>query len=51
MELTIIITAVIVAIVAIIIANEFKKRNQGKCTCGGSCGSCGMNCSCNSAEK
>ena len=51
MELTIIITAVIVAVVAIVIANEFKKYKQGKCTCGGSCGSCEMNCSCNSTKK
>ena len=53
MELTIIITVAIVATVVAIIANEIVKRKQGKgsCSCGGSCGSCGANCICNSSAK
>lgn len=53
MELTIIITAIIVTTVAAIIAVEIKKRKDGKgsCSCGGSCGSCGMSCSYHSVEK
>ena len=53
MELTIIITVSIVAIVVAIIANEIIKSKQGRssCSCGGSCGSCGVGCSCKQNKK
>ena len=53
MELTVIITVAIAAVFVAIIANEIKKKRQGRggCSCGGSCGSCGMDCSCNQTKK
>lgn len=53
MELTIIITVSIVAIVVAIIANEIIKSKQGNgsCSCGGACGSCGARCACNSNKN
>ncbi len=53
MELTIIITALIVVAVVAIIAVDIRNKKKGKssCSCGGSCSSCGGGCSCGNAEK
>lgn len=43
---TIIIASMIAIAFVAIIVNEVKKKKSGKgsCSCGGSCGACGMNC-------
>lgn len=41
---TIIISLIIIAAVIAVIVSSVRNRKKGKCTCGGSCGSCGMNC-------
>ena len=53
MELTVIITVAIAAVFIAVIVNEIRKKKQGKgtCSCGGSCGACGMNCSCDQTKK
>lgn len=44
---TVIVLAVIAVIVAAIIVGWVINKKKGKtsCSCGGSCGACGMNCS------
>ena len=46
--LTAIIATVIVAsVIGIIVWEAYKKKKgKGSCSCGGSCGSCGMDCHC-----
>ena len=46
MTATIIIAALVAIVFVAIIVFEVKKRKSGKgsCSCGGSCGACGMNC-------
>jgi hypothetical protein len=41
---TAIILLIIVAAVVAVIVSSVRNRKKGKCSCGGSCGSCGMNC-------
>jgi len=41
---TIIIGLIILAAFVAVIVSSVRNRKKGKCTCGGSCGSCGMNC-------
>ncbi len=43
---TIIITLLIAVVFVAIMVNEIRKKKNGKggCSCGGSCGSCGINC-------
>ena len=50
---TIIITALIAVIFLAIVITEIRNRKKGKhsCSCGGSCGSCGMDCSCHSTSN
>lgn len=43
---TVILSAVLVAIVTLIILHLVKNRRRGKSSCGCSCGSCPMNGSC-----
>lgn len=49
---TIIVSAIIVAILSAIIAVGIRNRKKGKssCSCGGSCGSCGA-CHCNDGRE
>ena len=50
---TIIVALVVVGIVASIVICGIKNKRKGKsyCSCGGSCGSCGMNCHQNKTEE
>lgn len=41
---TIIICTVILAMVVFLITVLIRDKKKGKCSCGGSCGTCGMNC-------
>lgn len=41
---TAIVLLIIVAAVVAVIVSSVRNRKKGKCPCGGSCGSCGMNC-------
>ncbi|MBR6761213.1 MAG: FeoB-associated Cys-rich membrane protein [Oscillospiraceae bacterium] len=43
---TILIAGIVLVIFLAIVISEIRKRIQGKptCSCGGSCGSCGMQC-------
>ncbi len=41
---TIIIVSIILAAFVAVIVSSVRNRKKGKCSCGGSCGSCGMNC-------
>ena len=53
MNLPSLITALLVAAVIVsIVVVQIRNRKAGKssCSCGGSCGSCGMNCSCGSQK-
>ena len=44
---TIIVAAVVAAVFAIVITGiRNKKKGKHSCSCGGSCGACGMNGSC-----
>lgn len=42
---TIIIALIILAAFVAVVVSSVRNRKKGKCMCGGSCGSCGMNCS------
>lgn len=43
---TIIVAALVAVVFIVIVVNEIHKKKSGKssCSCGGSCGACGMNC-------
>lgn len=45
---TILIAAIVAIIFLAIVIAEIRNKKKGKhsCSCGGSCESCGMNCSC-----
>ena len=45
---TFIVAAIIAVAFLAIVITEIRNRKKGKgsCSCGGSCGACGMNCSC-----
>lgn len=46
---TILITALLIVVVALIVRSLIKNKNS--CSCGGGCGSCSMGCSCGSKNK
>jgi len=50
--LSIIIVSVIAVAFVAVVANEIRKKKQGKgsCSCGGSCGACPVGCHCNTAK-
>ena len=41
---TIIICAALVAVIILVILWMINDNKKGNCSCGGSCGTCGMNC-------
>lgn len=43
---TVLIIAIIIAIVAFAVFSIIRDKKKGKCSCGNSCSSCGMNGSC-----
>jgi hypothetical protein len=43
---TIIISAALLVILCFAVISIMKDKKKGKCSCGGNCGSCGMNCAC-----
>ncbi len=43
---TIIVASIVAVIFLLIVIHEIRKRKAGKASCGGSCCSCGMSCSC-----
>lgn len=43
---TLLVSAVLIAVVAGIVRKMRKDKKQGKSCCGGDCGHCGMGCSC-----
>ena len=49
---TIIIASLVAILFVAIVVSEIRNRKNGKgsCSCGSSCGSCGMNCHCNTTD-
>ena len=49
---TIIVATVVAVVFLAIVINGIRNKKKGKhsCSCGGSCGACGMNCHCDSEK-
>ncbi|SCX12697.1 Virus attachment protein p12 family protein [Lachnospiraceae bacterium YSD2013] len=45
---TIVISAGLIAVVALAVRSLIKDKKKGKSSCGGNCGSCSMGCACHS---
>ena len=41
---TIVIAAMVLAVLCFAVRSIIKDKKKGQCSCGGNCGSCGMNC-------
>jgi hypothetical protein len=48
---TVLVVAVIIAIIALAVFSIVRDKKKGKCSCGNSCSSCAMNGACHTAKK
>ena len=48
---TLIVAAIVAAVFVAVICIQIRDRKNGKCSCGGSCGSCAMSGSCHAPKN
>lgn len=48
---TVLVVAVIIAIIALAVFSIVRDKKKGKCSCGNSCSSCAMNGACHTVKK